>query len=125
MPVNAKSLENLKKGRTKNRGRPVGSGGPSWKDLIEKYGEVEAGSEYEQKLGLSKAVLKKMGLKAATWKLVVVATAYRQSALGNTGMFKELIERQEGKVTQPLGMDKDMPFSPNSISIFVHDDGTP
>ena len=34
-------------------------------------------------------------------------------------------ERTEGKVTQPLGMDKDMPFTPNSISIFVHDDGTP
>lgn len=101
--INPNSLKNLEKGRTKGKGRPSGTGGVSWKELIERYGEVEPSAEECAALGITPPVLKGLGMKRATWKLLVVARAFRDT--GNAAILKELIERAEGKVKDELDVN--------------------
>ncbi len=96
---NPNSQANLAKGRTKGRGRPVGSGGASWKELIKAYGELTPPDTLLATLNIDKHVLKQLGLKAPTWKLVIVAANYRKALSGDSTLFKELMDRDDGKVT--------------------------
>ena len=79
--INPKSIKNLKPNK---KGRPKGSGGKTWAELIHEYGETPAPPEFVTLLG-----------KGATWKQVVIAAAYRQAAGGNASIFKELMQRDE------------------------------
>lgn len=99
---NPKSLKNLEKGRTKGKGRPERTGGPSWKDLITAYGELDAPKEYADALKMDARTLRRMGLKSPSWKLVVVAMAFREAMKGNAAILRELLERSEGKVKDQI-----------------------
>ncbi len=79
--VTDKQRANLAKGRAKGikRGKQNRAvNGQSWADLIRIYGDTQSDIE-----------------PTKTWKQVVVSAAYRQAALGNAAILRELMQRSE------------------------------
>src|SRR3972149_10636998 len=81
--VNPRSLANLKRGGAPNKGkrnkRPNKvARSKTWAALIVEYGETVSDID-----------------PTKTWKQVVVSAAYRQAALGNAPILRELMQRSE------------------------------
>lgn len=93
--TNPASLKNLELGRTKGhgKGKPSNASGLTWKELIERYGQIEPDPELCKAAGLTDKVLRVMGLRRPTWKALVVARAFRET--NNPSIFKELMARSE------------------------------
>jgi hypothetical protein len=49
-------------------------------------------------------------VKGATWRQLIAKAVLYHAAKGNPQMIKELLERLEGKVTQPISGDKENPL---------------
>ncbi|MFH0938261.1 MAG: hypothetical protein V1899_03135 [Planctomycetota bacterium] len=91
--VSEKSKANLEKGRQKGIKRkstmtPLGT---SWAELIRSYGETATPRDITAIAGLP---------DGTCWKKTVVAAAYRQAALGNAAILRELMARSE-----PMGVE--------------------
>lgn len=80
--VSEKSKANLRRGnpgkRDKSKGNRNATTGRTWRDLIIAYGETQSDVD-----------------PSKTWKQVVVEAAYRQAALGNAPILRELMQRSE------------------------------
>ncbi len=55
-----------------------------------------------------------------TWRQMIARIILRESAKGNTQMIRELLERTDGKVTQPISGDEE---NPTPINVNVTNNG--
>ena len=90
--VNQKSLANLKRGGAPNKGKHQKkpnkvAQAKTWAALIIEYGETLSDID-----------------PTKTWKDVVVASAYRQAALGNAAILRELMARSEPQGVEATGV---------------------
>lgn len=97
--VNAKSLANLEKGRKSKHSRKISKGGKTWAQLINEFRAKDCPIAPGQ-----------------TWEQAFIEQGFKQAMLGNSGIYREIMQRSE---PQDIGIKQS-----GKLVIEIIEDGT-